>query len=153
MSQVVVYSSDYCPYCMRAKALLDEEWLSRDADLAPLLPVVLARGVGQDWHKAGTFRHHLVGVARSLALWQQPKDVRLLGLLIVEQRLLLALLLFQLGFLRVDLFAGLFQLRDSFLPRLVQVAEIGLQALSALAFFAAKDELNTGVFTLAKRGV
>ena len=65
----------------RAKALLDEEWLSRDADLAPLLPVVLARGVGQDWHKAGTFRHHLVGVARSLALWQQPKDVRLLGLL------------------------------------------------------------------------
>ena len=63
------------------------------------------------------------------------------------------MLIFQLGFLRVDLFAGLFQLRDSFLPRLVQVAEIGLQALSALAFFAAKDELNTGVFTLAKRGV
>lgn len=65
----------------RAQQLLDEEWLARDADLAPMLPVVLARGVGQDWHKAGTFRHHLVGVARSLALWQQPKDVRLLGLL------------------------------------------------------------------------
>lgn len=65
----------------RAQALLDDEWLARDADLAPVLPVVLARGVGQDWHKAGTFRHHLVGVARSLALWRQPREVRLLGLL------------------------------------------------------------------------
>ncbi|MEQ6437049.1 DUF6817 domain-containing protein [Comamonas sp. w2-DMI] len=65
----------------RAQALLGEEWLARDADLAPLLPVVLERGVGQDWHKAGTFRHHLAGVARSLALWRQPRDIRLLGLL------------------------------------------------------------------------
>ena len=65
----------------RALALLDDEWLAHDADLAPVLPIVLARGVGQDWHKAGTFRHHLVGVARSLALWRQPRDVRLLGLL------------------------------------------------------------------------
>jgi hypothetical protein len=65
----------------RAQLLLDEDWLNNDADLAPMLPVVLARGVGQDWHKAGTFRHHLVGVARSLALWQQPREVRLLGLL------------------------------------------------------------------------
>ena len=65
----------------RTQTLLDEEWLARDADLAPMLPVVLARGVGQDWHKAGTFRHHLIGVARSLSLWNQPKDVRLLGLL------------------------------------------------------------------------
>ena len=65
----------------RALALLDDEWLARDADLAPVLPVVLARGVGQDWHKAGTFRHHLVGVTRSLRLWQQPRDVCLLGLL------------------------------------------------------------------------
>ena len=65
----------------RAQALLDEEWLAHDPDLAPVVPMVLARNVGQDWHKAGTFRHHLVGVARSLALWQQPKDIRLLGLL------------------------------------------------------------------------
>ena len=65
----------------RAQSLLDEEWLAEDADLAPVLPTVLSRGVGQDWHKAGTFRHHLVGVARSLALWDQPRDVRLLGLL------------------------------------------------------------------------
>ena len=65
----------------RAQPLLDDEWLARDPDLAPALPTVLARNVGQDWHKAGTFRHHLVGVARSLTLWQQPRDVRLLGLL------------------------------------------------------------------------
>ncbi len=65
----------------RAQSLLDEEWLNHDADLAPVLPAVLARNVGQDWHKAGTFRHHLVGVARSLTLWQQPRDIRLLGLL------------------------------------------------------------------------
>ena len=65
----------------RALGLLDEEWLQHDPDLAPVLPTVLARGVGQDWHKAGTFRHHLVGVARSLAMWAQPRDVRLLGLL------------------------------------------------------------------------
>ena len=65
----------------RAQMLLDEEWLARDADLGPVLPTVLARNVGQDWHKAGTFRHHLVGVARSLTLWQQPRDIRLLGLL------------------------------------------------------------------------
>ncbi len=65
----------------RAQALLDEDWLAHDSELAPVLPTVLARGVGQDWHKVGTFRHHLVGVARSLTLWQQPREVRLLGLL------------------------------------------------------------------------
>jgi hypothetical protein len=64
-----------------AQHLLEEEWLARDPDLASVLPTVLARNVGQDWHKAGTFRHHLVGVARSLTLWKQPRDVRLLGLL------------------------------------------------------------------------
>ena len=65
----------------RAKALLEESWITQDPQLAPVLPVVLERGVGQDWHKAGTFRHHLYGVARSLALWQQPHDVQLVGLL------------------------------------------------------------------------
>ena len=34
----------------RAQSLLDEEWLAEDADLAPVLPIVLSRGVGQDWH-------------------------------------------------------------------------------------------------------
>ncbi len=42
----------------RAQALLDDEWLAHDADLGPILPTVLARNVGQDWHKAGTFRHN-----------------------------------------------------------------------------------------------
>lgn len=65
----------------RAIALLDEEWLEHDPDLGPVMPLVLGRGVGQDWHKAGTFRHHLIGVTRTLTLWQQPLVVRQLGLL------------------------------------------------------------------------
>jgi len=65
----------------RALPLLDDAWLAHDAALAPVLPTVLARAVGQDWHKAGTFAHHLGGVARALTLWQQSDDVRLLGLL------------------------------------------------------------------------
>lgn len=65
----------------KAVAYLDDQWIANDPVLAPVMPTVLARGVGQDWHKAGTFRHHLVGVARSLSLWHQPDDVRLLGLL------------------------------------------------------------------------
>ncbi|MDB5932035.1 MAG: hypothetical protein JWR60_3742 [Polaromonas sp.] len=65
----------------RALSLLDEEWLAHDAELGPVLPTVLARHVGQDWHKAGTFRHHLQGVARTLTLWEQPAPLRLLGLL------------------------------------------------------------------------
>ena len=77
----------------------------------------------------------------------------LLGLLIVEQRLLLALLLFQLGFLRGDLFARLLQLRDRLLTRLVQIAKVGLQALAALALFAAEDQLESGMFTLAECGI
>ena len=65
----------------RAISLLDEEWLQHDPDLGPAMPLVLGRGVGQDWHKAGTFRHHLIGVTRTLTLWQQPLVVRQLGLL------------------------------------------------------------------------
>ena len=34
----------------RALGLLDEEWLTHDAELGPVLPIVLARNVGQDWH-------------------------------------------------------------------------------------------------------
>lgn len=65
----------------QAVAMLDEEWIHDDPVIAPIIPVVLGRGVGQDWHKAGTFRHHLVGVTRTLTLWKQPDEVRLLGLL------------------------------------------------------------------------
>jgi len=64
-----------------ALRLQGDDWLARDTCLAAVLSRVLARGVGGDWHKAGTFGHHLVGVARALTLWQQPDDVRLLGLL------------------------------------------------------------------------
>jgi hypothetical protein len=64
-----------------AISMLDEEWIHQDPAIAKVVPVVLARGVGQDWHKAGTFRHHLVGVTRTLTLWQQPDEVRLLGLM------------------------------------------------------------------------
>ena len=39
----------------RAQQLLSDEWLAQDAELAPLLPVVLARGVGQDWHSLAPF--------------------------------------------------------------------------------------------------
>ncbi|MNT08261.1 hypothetical protein D3C72_1429980 [compost metagenome] len=63
------------------------------------------------------------------------------------------MLLFQLGFLRGDLFARLFQLRDGLLACLVQIAEIGLQALPALALFPAENQLNTGVLALTKRSV
>ena len=65
----------------QAISMLDEQWIHDDPVIAPVIPVVLGRGVGQDWHKAGTFRHHLIGVTRTLTLWQQPDDVRLLGLL------------------------------------------------------------------------
>ena len=65
----------------RAKPLLDDSWIEKEPKLAAALPVVLARDVGLDWHKAGTFRHHLMGVTRTLQLWQQPEDVKLLGLL------------------------------------------------------------------------
>ena len=63
---------------------------------------------------------------RFLALVTRRFEFGLLGLLLVQQRLLFALFLFQLGFLRRHVFAGLLELGDGFLPRLVQVAEIGL---------------------------
>ena len=66
---------------LRAKPLLNDNWIQAEPRLAAALPVVLARDVGLDWHKAGTFRHHLLGVTRTLQLWQQPEEVKLLGLL------------------------------------------------------------------------
>ena len=64
-----------------ALKIVDDDWAAHDPLLAPVLPVVLGRGVGHDWHRAGTFKHHLLGVSRSLTLWRQPDRVRLLGLL------------------------------------------------------------------------
>lgn len=55
--------------------------------------------------------------------------------------------------MRGDLFASLLQFGDSLLARLVQIAEVGLQALPTLALFSAKNKLNAGVFALAESGV
>ena len=55
--------------------------------------------------------------------------------------------------MRGNLFARLLQLRDRLLTRLVQIAKVGLQALAALALFAAEDELEPGMFTLAECGI
>ena len=63
-----------------ARALLADHYAAVDADLPALLDLLFARSAGEDWHKAGTFKHHLLGVYRTLTLWNQPREVRLLGL-------------------------------------------------------------------------
>lgn len=70
-------SADLHPH---ARALLADHYAAVDADLPALLELLFARSAGEDWHKAGTFKHHLLGVYRTLALWNQPREVRLLGL-------------------------------------------------------------------------
>ncbi|WP_372871300.1 DUF6817 domain-containing protein [Paenalcaligenes niemegkensis] len=60
--------------------LLAENYAAIDPDLPSLLELLFARSASEDWHKAGTFKHHLMGVYRSLSLWDQPREVRLLGL-------------------------------------------------------------------------
>ena len=60
--------------------LLADNHAAIDKDLPSLLGLLFARSAGEDWHKAGTFKHHLLGVYRSLSLWDQPREVRLLGL-------------------------------------------------------------------------
>lgn len=61
-------------------ALLADDWASVDPSLPPLLDLLFARSAGEAWHKAGTFKNHLLDVYRTLALWDQPRDVRILGL-------------------------------------------------------------------------
>lgn len=68
-------SADLHPH---ARALLADHYAAIDADLPALLELLFARSAGEDWHKAGTFKHHLLGVYRTLALWNQPREVRLL---------------------------------------------------------------------------
>ncbi|MGB6103502.1 MAG: DUF6817 domain-containing protein [Pusillimonas sp.] len=60
--------------------LLADNHSAIDSDLPSLLALLFERSAGEDWHKAGTFKHHLLGVYRSLSLWEQPREVRLLGL-------------------------------------------------------------------------
>lgn len=55
--------------------------------------------------------------------------------------------------MRGDLFARLFQLRDSLLTRLVQITKVGLQTLTALALFTAEDQLKARVLTLAESSI
>ncbi|TCZ66123.1 DUF6817 domain-containing protein [Roseicella aquatilis] len=62
------------------RALLADDWARVDPELPALLEMLFARSAGEDWHKAGTFKDHLLGVCRSLTLWDQPREVRLLGL-------------------------------------------------------------------------
>jgi len=60
--------------------LLADNYTAIDADLPTLLSLLFERSAGEDWHKAGTFKHHLLSVYRCLVLWNQPREVRLLGL-------------------------------------------------------------------------
>ena len=60
--------------------LLADNYAAIDPDLPDLLKLLFERSASEDWHKAGTFKHHLLGVYRSLVLWNQPREVRLLGL-------------------------------------------------------------------------
>lgn len=62
------------------RPLLADDWAAVDSTLPPLLEMLFSRAAGEDWHKAGTFKDHLLGVYRILALWDQPREVRLLGL-------------------------------------------------------------------------
>ncbi|KYO56824.1 hypothetical protein PJ900_01205 (plasmid) [Tistrella mobilis] len=61
-------------------ALLADDWEKVDAELPALLDLLFSRSAGEAWHKAGTFKNHLLDVYRTLALWDQPRDVRVLGL-------------------------------------------------------------------------
>ncbi|NWA28773.1 glutaredoxin 3 [Pseudomonas gingeri] len=50
MSQVVVYSSDYCPYCMRAKSLLGSKNIAFDeikVDGKPQLRAEMSQKAGR----------------------------------------------------------------------------------------------------------
>ncbi len=62
------------------RALLADDWAAIDPTLPELQRLLLARSAGEGWHKAGTFKDHLLGVCRTLVLWNQPRPVVLLGL-------------------------------------------------------------------------
>lgn len=51
MSNIVMYSADYCPYCRRVRALLDSKGVSYtvlDVDREPRLWDEIARRTGRD---------------------------------------------------------------------------------------------------------
>lgn len=50
MSEVIVYSSDYCPYCMRAKQLLERKgvrFTEINVDCQPQVRAEMARKAGR----------------------------------------------------------------------------------------------------------
>jgi hypothetical protein len=63
------------------RLFLSEDFAALDPDLPALLAVLNERRMPECWHKHGSFRDHLLGVYRILALWGQPREARLLGLL------------------------------------------------------------------------
>ena len=65
----------------RVRDFLAEDFAAIDPALPPLLDVLNRRRMAECWHKHGSFRDHLVGVYRILALWGQPREAQLLGLL------------------------------------------------------------------------
>lgn len=63
-----------------AKALLAEDWARIDKRVPHLLARLTERGAHQCWHKHGTFKQHLLGVWKVLALWEQPQALARCGL-------------------------------------------------------------------------
>ncbi len=63
-----------------AKALLAEDWARVDKQVPHLLARLTERGAHQCWHKHGTFKQHLLGVWKILALWEQPQALARCGL-------------------------------------------------------------------------
>ncbi|GAB5031858.1 tetratricopeptide repeat domain containing protein [Nannochloropsis oceanica] len=63
-----------------AKALLAEDWARVDKRVPHLLARLTERGAHQCWHKHGTFKQHLLGVWKILALWEQPQALARCGL-------------------------------------------------------------------------
>jgi len=65
----------------KVRAFLVEDFAAVDPELPPLLDLLNRHHLAQCWHRHGSFRDHLVGVCRILSLWEQPREVRLFGLL------------------------------------------------------------------------
>lgn len=61
--------------------LVRHEHGALEPDLDAMLDALGHHGAREIWHKHGTFLDHLLGVWRILAAWQQPSDVRRLGLM------------------------------------------------------------------------
>lgn len=63
-----------------ARALLVEDYALVDKRVPHLLARLRERGADYCWHKHGTFKQHLLGVWKILALWEQPQALARCGL-------------------------------------------------------------------------